>query len=591
MNILKHQTCSWNNIDWKVIESQVFKWQRQIYTASKENDIKKVRIIQNRLFNSYGAKLLAIRRITQDNKGKKTAGIDGVKEVPSEKRLALVDQLKFSQKASPVRRVWITKPDKLEKRPLSIPTIQDRCLQALMKLGLEPEWEAKFEPNSYGFRPGRNAHDAIVTIKNCIQKRSKYVLDGDIAKCFDTINHKALLDKIGFKGKIRKQIKSWLKAGVLDKDNFQETLEGTPQGGVISPLLANIALHGLEGHLKHCFTDIPVFYKSGSKVRPSRAHETLHVIRYADDFVILHDNREVILRCQMETQKFLKKMGLTLSITKTRLTHTLKLNETDTKEFGFDGKVGFNFLGFTVKQFYTTHRSAKNRGKKIGYRTLIYPSKESVDSHQKHLHEVVLKLGKKMNQEALVNKLNPIIRGWANYFGVSHANTTGHLGKQDYLLYLKLRKWAKRIKGKAGNAAEFWYGTNDRKWNFGKRGEFTLNLHINYALPIGTTNGYIKVISEYSYYDENQQYWNKRFMESQRFKRNVKILLVSQKGKCKICDGIFKEEDVMEIDHIIPRKLGGTDEYKNLQLLHRHCHHRKSLKDQRSFKVKKKIRI
>jgi RNA-directed DNA polymerase len=586
MNILKHKLCSWNNIDWKAIDGQVFKWQRQIYTASKENDIRKVRILQNRLFSSYGAKLLAIRRITQDNKRKKTAGIDGVKELSPKERLSLTAQLKFPKKASPIRRVWIPKPGKLEKRPLGIATIYDRCLQALIKLGLEPEWEARFEPNSYGFRPGRNAHDAMISIKNCMQKRSKYVLDADIAKCFDTIDHEALLEKIGFKGRIKRQIKFWLEAGVLDQGNFQETTEGMPQGGVISPLLANIALHGLEEYLKHCFKDIPVFYESGNKVRPSRAHETLHVIRYADDFVVLHDNLEVILRCRNKTQEFLNQMGLTLSDTKTRLTHTLELKESDTKELGFDGKVGFNFLGFTVKQFHTSHRSAKNQGKKVGYKTLIYPSKESINAHQADLHHVVLNLGKKLDQKSLVNKLNPIIRGWANYFGVSHANTTNHLGKQDYLLYLKLRKWAQRIKGKSAKASDFWYRSKEKKWCFGKGGEFTLGLHTNYALSIGTKNGYIKVISEYSYYDENREYWDKRFMGFQRLKANVRILLLEQNRKCKICGGSFKEEDVMEVDHIIPKKLVGINGYTNLQLLQRHCHHTKTLRDRRSFKFK-----
>ena len=216
---------------------------------------------------------------------------------------------------------------------------------------------------------------------------------------------------------------------------------------------------------------------------------------------------------------------------------------------------------------------------------MIYPSKESTNAHQEHLHHVVLKLGKKLDQETLVNKLNPIIRGWANYFGISHANTTGHLGKQDYLLYLKLRKWAKRIKGKSAKATDFWYRSKEKKWCFGKKGKFTLSLHTNYALPIGTKNGYVKVISEYSYYDENREYWDKRFIKSQRLKANVKILLLEQKGKCKICGGIFKEEDVMEVDHIIPRKLGGTDGYTNLQLLHRHCHHTKTLMDRRNVKL------
>ena len=163
-------------------------------------------------------------------------------------------------------------------------------------------------------------------------------------------------------GKYRKQIKYWLESGVLDSETFSETTKGTPQGGIISPLLANanIALHGMETHLKNCIKDMPIFYSSGKKVRhrTSRAHETLHVIRYADDFVIMHENLEVILYCKQQIQDFLLKMGLKLSETKTRLSHTLELCEKDTFELGFDGKTGLNFLGFTIKQFNSVHRSA-----------------------------------------------------------------------------------------------------------------------------------------------------------------------------------------------------------------------------------------
>ena len=578
MNILKHEsTCSWNTLNWKLIQSKVFKWQSQIYIASNKNNIVKVRTLQRLILNSRDAKLLAIRRVTQDNTGRKTAGVDSVKSLNPKQRLELVNTLKFPTKSKPLRRVWIPKTGKSEKRPLGIPTIKDRCLQTLFKLALEPEWEAKFEPNSYGFRPGRNPHDAIVAIQSCIQKRSKFVLDADISKCFDKINHESLLNIIGFKGKYRKQLQYWLEAGVLDSGIFESTIEGTPQGGVISPLLANIALHGLENHLKHSIKNIPVYYSSGKKVRPGRAHETLHIIRYADDFVILHEDPNVILHCKNETRKFLANRGLELSEAKTRITHTLEINDIDSKLIEFDGVIGFNFLGFTIKQFKTKHKSAKSNKQKLYYKTLIYPSKDSINKHQKKLHHIILIKGKDQDQNTLINILNPIIRGWAIYFGVSNAMTTGHLNKQDYLVYLKLRKWASRIKGRTGKSSSYWSGSTINKWTFGQT-KIKLVKHTDYSLPIGK-DGYIKVKSNYSPFDENIDYWSKRLSNNPRYTKRVKTLIKKQKGMCNWCNQRFKHDDILEIDHILPLKSGGKDEWNNIQLLHRHCHDTKTTFD------------
>jgi RNA-directed DNA polymerase len=577
--------CRWNAVEWKSVQTTVFKWQRKIYSASKNNDLIQVRKLQHLLLNSTVAKLLAIRRVTQDNQGKKTAGIDGIKSLTPTQRMEMVLTLTFPTKALPLRRGnALALPGSPEKRPLGIPTLKDRCLQALFKLAMEPEWEARFEANSYGFRPGRNAHDAMAAIKNGIQKKSKYVLDADIAKCFDKIDHHALLEKIGMQGKYRKQIKFWLEAGVLDSGIFSETTEGTPQGGVISPLLANIALHGIETHLKDCMKTIPVFYNSGTKVRPSRAHETLQIIRYADDFVVLHDDPNVILTMKQEIQEFLSKIGLKLSEAKIRLTHTLVLSEED-KKLGFHGEIGFNFLGFTVKQFYSKHRSACVAGKKIGYKTLIYPSEKSMNKHQEKLHAVIFKEGKRLDQTRLILKLNPIIQGWANYFGVSHANTIGCLSKQDYLLYLKLRKWAQRKKGTTGMSTSYWKGSKTKKWSFGTLGNSQLLEHTNYSKSLGTKDGYIKVKGEGSPFDENQLYWTKRLTTNPLFSTRICTLLKSQKGKCNRCHLPFMDSDVMEVNHMISLHQSEKDQYENLQLFHRHCHDTKTHEDQMKLKV------
>lgn len=225
-------TVGWNDINWRKAERYVYKLQKRIYAASRRGEIKIVRKLQKTLMRSWSNKVLAVRRVTQENQGKKTAGVDGIKSLSPEARMKLVRQLKLTGKSNPTRRVWIPKPGKDEKRPLGIPTIHDRALQGVVKAALEPEWEAQFEPNSFGFRPGRSCHDAIRSIKYAIQSKAKYVLDADIAKCFDRINHKVLLQKLNYKGKVRQQIKSWLKSGVIDQGVFTAISEGVPQGGV-----------------------------------------------------------------------------------------------------------------------------------------------------------------------------------------------------------------------------------------------------------------------------------------------------------------------------------------------------------------------
>ena len=228
---------TWEEINWKAVEFQVFKLQKRIYRASLQGDKKLVHKLQRMMVSSYYGKLLATRKVTQENKGKKTAGVDGVKALKPKERLKLAKNLKLDGKSQPTRRVWIPKPGKKERRPLGIPTILERVKQTLLKLALEAEWEAVFEPNSYGFRPGRSCHDAIAAIFASINKKPKYVLDADISKCFDCINHQALLRKIKTFSLASRQIKAWLKSGVIDfskwaeRKGYNSTSEGTPQGG------------------------------------------------------------------------------------------------------------------------------------------------------------------------------------------------------------------------------------------------------------------------------------------------------------------------------------------------------------------------
>src|SRR5215831_19083251 len=232
----------WAQIPWRTLEKSVYRLQKRMYRAAARGESAVVHSLQRLLLKSRAARTLAVRRVTQDNQGKRTAGIAGVKSVAPAARLLLVQRLRDPQtiKPQPTRRVWIPKPGTDEQRPLGIPTMLDRAHQTLVKCALEPEWEARFEPHSYGFRPGRSVHDAIGAIFTVIGKQSKYVLDADIAGCFNTIAHAPLLAKLQTFPLLRRTIKAWLKAGVLEDGVFAPTEAGTPQGGCISPLLAKI---------------------------------------------------------------------------------------------------------------------------------------------------------------------------------------------------------------------------------------------------------------------------------------------------------------------------------------------------------------
>jgi len=563
-NTLNNQTVEWNQTDWRKLERRVFKLQKRIFRASSRGDLKAVRRLQKTLMRSWSGRMLAVRRVTQDNQGKKTAGVDGVKSLLPVQRLALVRKLALKGKSKPTRRVWIDKPGTDEKRPLGIPTMYDRALQALVKLALEPEWEARFEPNSYGFRPGRSCQDAVVAIHTAINQKAKYVLDADIAKCFDRINHGGLLRKLNTFPTLRRQIKSWLRSGVMDGGQLFPTSEGTPQGGVISPLLANIALHGMEERVKQVVEKLP-----GEK---AKNRKSLSLIRYADDFVILHEDLTVVQRCKEIISEWLNGIGLELKPSKTRLAHTLHEHN------GQDA--GFNFLGFNVRQYpagkYSTGSSSN--GEPLGFKTLIKPSKQKVKIHYDSISEII-EQHKTAPQAALIARLNPIIRGWANYYRTVVSKEA--YSKLDAKVYQKLRSWAqRRHPNKPGTwvANKYWQTIGGDNWVFATRqeGKNPLRLLKHSATEIVR---HVKVKGDASPYDGNLVYWSTRMGKNPEVPKDVATLLKRQKGKCAHCGLYFTNESVLEVDHIIPKSQGGKNDYKNLQLLHRHCHDEKTTKD------------
>jgi RNA-directed DNA polymerase len=558
---MTHSTASsdeWKAINWKQIQKNVYRLQTRIFKAKRRGDTKQVYRLQKLLMKSRSAKLLAIRQVTQDNRGRSTAGVDGIKSVPPAQRLDMVESLELTDKSKPTRRVMIPKPGTPEGRPLGIPCMIERAKQMLVKLALEAEWEAVFETNTYGFRPGRGTHDAIEAIFNSIRYKSKYVLDADLLKCFDKIDHHKLLNKLNTFPKLTRQIKAWLKSGVVIDGKLFPTHEGTPQGGVASPLLALIALHGLETAIRSC-------------VNAGRAQRELTVCVYADDFVVLHPSLEVILKCKLAAEEWLKEMALELKPSKTRISHTL---------VPYEGDVGFDFLGFNIRQHQVgKHQSGCNGlGEKLGFKTIIKPSKKKIALHIKSIGDII-RSHKSAPQAALIKRLNPIIRGWCNYYSTVSSKETFRNCKNT--IWSQLRAWARY---RTGN---FSRKTFDKYWRYsGERLTFSPRSGMELAVHSDTLiKRHVKVRGDKSYFDGDVLYWGTRKGTHPELPKRVARLLKKYKGRCPECGLIFAGDDAIEVDHVISKGNGGKDEFDNLQPLHSHCHDVKTAREQANRKL------
>ncbi|MEY9211479.1 group II intron reverse transcriptase/maturase [Thermobifida halotolerans] len=402
----------WGALDWRFHEKEVRRLRQRIFKATREQNWPQVRNLQKLMLRSRSNTLVSVRRVTQHNAGRMTAGIDGQVALSGEDRIRVADQVDDSRRTwrpRPVRRVHIPKSGrKTRMRPLGIPVIMDRCHQARVRNALEPEWEAQFEARSYGFRPGRGCHDAIAYLFSVLGRRDAkrlWILDADLSAAFDRIDHGHLLSRIrAFPA--RDMIRRWLKAGVMERrKGFTPTEEGSPQGGVISPLLLNVALHGLE---EAAGTRL---YTSASRYGVMKPGSPA-VVRYADDFAVCCFSQEQAEQIQRRLAEWLKPRGLSLNEEKTHVVHVSQ---------------GFDFLGFTIRRYH---------GK-----LLITPSKKAVSRLRERLKAEMHRL-RGSNAGAVVLALTPVIRGWSAYYrGVVSSRVFKKL--DEYVWWLTWR-WAKR---------------------------------------------------------------------------------------------------------------------------------------------------
>lgn len=412
------QLQDWADIDWQLIEKRVRNLRQRIFRATKSGQWKQVRNLQKLMLRSYSNLLHSVRKVTQHNKGKETPGIDRQRVLTPKARVKLVKQMLEYEawKARPARRVYIPKANG-KQRPLGILTIKNRVAQAVVKNALEPSWEARFEPNSYGFRPGRSCHDAIVQCWKRLNRRSthKWALDADLSAAFNTISHSHILDRIGLVPG-RELIKQWMKAGYVETEMLHATTAGVQQGGVVSPVIANVALDGLESILAR--------YKAG-------------YIRYADDFVVTARSKEAIEALLPTIEKFFAERGLALNTEKTRIVHV---------------KDGFNFLGFNVRSY---------NGKCI-----VKPQKDKVHAKLSEIREW-LKKHKTARTEDVIRHLNRILPGWANYYKrVNSKQVFAYVDNQIWraLWHWCLKRHPKKTKGWVRQ--RYFKRVKSREWTF-----------------------------------------------------------------------------------------------------------------------------
>ncbi len=551
----------WDAVSWRAAEETVRRLRQRIFTASQAGDFKQVRNLQKLMLRSRANALVSVRRVTELNAGRKTAGIDGQVALTGQARADLAGWVQRSSKpwsARPVKRVYIPKRGSTGKRrPLGIPVIADRALQALAANALEPEWEARFEPRSYGFRPGRGCHDAIEAIYQVGKGASparRWALDADLAAAFDRIDHSFLLSQLGA-FPARELIAGWLTAGMVEDGRFTPTGEGTPQGGVLSPALLNVVLHGIEDaagvRYQHRGTDAATA-AAGSPV----------LVRYADDLVALCHSRQQAEQVKARLAGWLAPRGLAFNEDKTRI---VTLDD------------GFDFLGFSVRRYH---------GK-----LLIKPAKAAVRRIRERLRTELRSL-RGTNAQAVIARLNPIIRGWAAYYRTVVASEV--FVSLDHYLWKLTYKWAKHSHP---NKPTRWivrryFGTFNKsrhdRWVFGDRDSgaylhrFAWTNIVRHQMVRGTSSPDDPALTEY--WAARRRRGIPRPIDTATLR-----LLQSQHGRCPGCGQLLLDADRPPqtpreweqwlaatrkaiTSNAIATPAGSTPDEGRLRLLHAHCH-------------------
>lgn len=555
----------WFNIDWQQATVQVKQQQQAIAVAYKEGNLHKVNLLQHQLVCSFSRKRVAVKTVTS-NKGKNTPGVDNIVwNTPELKYQAILDLNPNNSNyvAKPVKRVYIPKKNG-KLRPLGIPCMGDRAMQTLWKFALEPIAECTRDIHSYGFRPNRSRHDGMTFLwLLCSGKHHpNWVLEGDIKGFYDNIHHEWIMENIPMNKAIQKRFQ---KAGFIEKQQHHETLSGVPQGGSISPTIANMTLDGLEEVVKATANDIlGKIQKKANK----KTSTWVHVIRYADDFIVTGVSSRMLQGPIKRTvTAFLQERGLALNEEKTHITSLWE---------------GFDFLGFNSK-FY------KNRYKPNGHIFQIKPAKRNIKKLKSKLKEVFR--DKNLDVLDLIQILNPILMGWANYFNkVISRKVFQHI---DFYLWFKIMKWRKQ-KHPTWSGIDIYnkYFTKvgDRKWIFhavkGKKKFFLYQIR---KTPI-VRHGMIKKGSNFYLPEEENATIKQSFKISNASIWGWKTKKIGMKTKfvCKVCNTSMAPHQSLDIHHILPKKLGGADNFKNLILLHRECHkqvtHTKNAALQAQFK-------